>query len=317
MEILNGAMSLGDFAAFNMFLNYLYQSSGRLASVLSSITQSMAASQRVFELLQMSPENSKQRMNIQRVTGEIIFKNVEFKYPDKDELSLHNINLKINPGEFVAIAGKTGSGKSTLLKLLMRFYKASGGEILIDGINILEIKEDSYRKHIILIPQEIYLFSTSIYENLKLVNNGSNWFEIEKACRLSHAHDFIINLEKRYETEIGERGIKLSGGERQRLAIARAILVDPSVLLMDEATAYLDPDTERRVLLNLKAFFKGKTMIISAHRKTPLLLADRVLLLEKGRLLAEGKHKELLRKSQEYYKIFKEIEIDESKKSYE
>lgn len=320
-DILKGFMSIGDFAAFNMFLNYLYQSSGGLAGIISSFSQSLATGQRVFELLQMRSANSKKEkpIKISKVRGEIWFNNVSFIYPDNERPALYRINLKIEPGEFIVLAGKTGAGKSTLLKLLMRFYNFQEGEILIDGFNIEKISDESYRKLIMLIPQDIYLFSTSIYMNLKLFKASANESELKKACQLSLADNFINLLPNGYQTEVGERGIKLSAGERQRLAIARAFLVVPHILLMDEATSHLDPETEKKILLNIKEYWKNKTVIMAAHRTIPLKFADRVILLDKGKIIDEGLHDELLRKSSAYYEIFREIKKSEieSKETYE
>jgi ABC-type multidrug transport system fused ATPase/permease subunit len=303
-EIINQRFTLGSLIAFNSFIRYLFGPIQRLVSTNFGIQKSLASLERVYEILDKQPKikDKKDAKELIIKSGTIEYKNVEFRYNEKDEFSLKNINLKIKKG-ITAIVGPSGSGKSTLIKLLLRFYEPETGEIIIDGQNIKEVKIKSLRKNISIISQEIFLFSDTILENLKFAKPDADLEEIKNACEKAGILTFIQNLPEKFNTKIGERGLKLSGGERQRIAIARAILKDAPILILDEATSQLDGITENTIKKFLIEFAMKKTIIVIAHRLSTVNFADNIILIEKGKILDEGKHEELYERN----KIYREL----------
>jgi subfamily B ATP-binding cassette protein MsbA len=303
-EIINQRFTLGSLIAFNSFIRYLFGPIQRLVSTNFGIQKSVASLERVYEILDKQPKikDKKDAKELIIKSGTIEYKNVEFRYHEKDEFSLKNINLKIKRG-ITAIVGPSGSGKSTLIKLLLRFYEPETGEIIIDGQNIKEVKIKSLRKSISIISQEIFLFSDTILENLKFAKPDAELEEIKNACEKAGILPFIQNLPEKFNTKVGERGLKLSGGERQRIAIARAILKDAPILILDEATSQLDGITENAIKKFLIEFAMKKTIIVIAHRLSTVNFADNIILIEKGKILDEGKHEELYERN----KIYREL----------
>ncbi len=250
----------------------------------------------MFEILAENDKlkDSGDAVGINQLKKEIVFETVSFEYAGKVD-ALHDINIKIPAGTTTALVGKSGAGKSTLALLLMRFYDPSNGKILFDGVDLKKIKRSYLRQQIAWIPQDTSLFNRSIKENIAYGNPKVSMKEIISAAKLAHAHDFILQTLKGYDSVIGERGVKLSGGQRQRIAIARALLIKPSVLILDESTSHLDSETEKAISESIRTLHHKTTQIIIAHRLSTILHADQIVVLDNGRIIAVGKHNELLK----------------------
>jgi ATP-binding cassette subfamily B protein len=238
--------------------------------------------------------------------GEIVFENMSFKYGQREIMK--DFNLSIKAGERVAFVGPSGGGKSTILKLLFRFYDLSGGKITIDGQNIAEVTQDSLRQSLSLVPQDPILFHRPLIENIRYARQDATDEEVIRASKLAHAHEFIEKSQHGYQTMVGERGIKLSGGERQRIAIARAILKDAPILILDEATSSLDSESEMLIQDALNTLMKGRTTIVVAHRLSTIMAMDRIVVIKDGTIVEEGKHDELLKAEQGMYQKLWEIQ---------
>ena len=236
--------------------------------------------------------------------GEIEFRNVSFQYPNRNEQAVKEINLKIKPNEKVAFVGYSGSGKTTLVKLLYRFYDADEGEITIDGENIKEFRQDSLRAELSVVPQEVILFDDTIYNNIKFSNPQARREDVLEAMQFAQLDKFVSQLPLKENTIVGERGVKLSGGEKQRVSIARAILANKKILVLDEATSALDSQTEHEIQQDLEKLMKGRTSIIIAHRLSTIMRADRIVVLDKGKIVQIGKHNELIKQSGIYKKLW-------------
>lgn len=303
-EIMRGRLTIGGLMAFNSFLRYLFGPTQTLMNLNLSIQRSLASVKRIFEILDTKREPyDKGKIALKEIKGDIQFKNVSFSY--NQEPVLKNITFRINSGERVAIVGETGVGKSTIASLLLRFYEPQEGIITIDGNDIREIKLESLRRNISYVSQDIFLFSDTIKENIRFGRRDAGDKEIEEAARIAGADEFIQKLPDGYNTEVGERGVKLSGGERQRIAIARAVLKDAPILILDEATSSLDRRTERKIVKSVEKISKNKTLLIIAHRLSTIQGADKIIVLDKGRIKDTGTHNELLAKSKIYQELYK------------
>ena len=296
---------LGDLVAFTVYLGMLVWPIVRLGFITVMSQYAIIAAERFFEIIDMEPEVKEKpnAIKLKKVEGYIKFENVVFGY-DSSKPILKNLNLEIKPGERVAIVGPTGSGKSTLIKLIPRFYDPIKGRILVDGIDLRDIKIRSLRKHIGLVHQDIFLFPGTIKDNIAYGKPNASMDEIIAAAKAAGIHDFIISLPKGYNTIIGERGIRLSGGQKQRIAIARALLINPKIIILDDSTSYLDAETERVIGDALKKLFKDRTVIIITQRPSTVRLADRIVVLSDGRVVEEGTHEELLKKRGLYAKLY-------------
>jgi ATP-binding cassette subfamily B protein/subfamily B ATP-binding cassette protein MsbA len=297
-QVLTGELSLGDLT---MFLFYLALLLGPLAVLANSSTQfqtSLAALDRVLDLLaeplEMPATAHVRIVDPRQVRGEIELQGVGFQYPTSTEPVLHHIDLHVRPGEMIAFVGPSGAGKTTLCNLVARFYDPSAGRILLDGADVRDIELQSYRRLLGIVEQEVFLFDGSVAENVGYGAPGATRDQIREACRAAHAADFIEAMEHTYDTRIGERGVRLSGGQRQRIAIARAILADPRILILDEATSNLDTESERAIQQSLLTLMKGRTSFVIAHRLSTISHADRIVVLEHGRILETGTHAELM-----------------------
>ena len=270
---------------------------------------------RVFEILEEEPKiiDNENKILFQYFSDNITFENVDFKYKDSEERILKNINLTVKKGETVAFVGNSGGGKSTLVNLIPRFFDVSSGVIKIDGVDIKDYDVKSLRKNIGIVPQETFLFSGTILQNIKYGKRDATFDEIKEAAKKANAHDFIENLEEGYNTEIGERGVKLSGGQKQRIAIARAILENPQILILDEATSALDNESEKLVQDALEKLMGNKTTFVIAHRLTTIENSDKIVVLQQGEIKEIGTHTELLEKNGLYRSLYNK-NFDFSKK---
>jgi subfamily B ATP-binding cassette protein MsbA len=303
-QVINGSMTPGTFFSFLTAVLLLYQPIKRLATVNNRIQEALAASDRVFAILDTEPDvlDSEGAANLETVTGGVTFRDVTFGY--SSDMILRDLDLEVAVGEKVAIVGASGAGKSTLVNLIPRFYDTAEGAVLVDGIDIRELSLRSLRSLIGLVTQETILFNDTIYANIAYGRPGAAKEQIVEAARAAYAHDFITSLPKGYETVVGERGLMISGGERQRICIARAILKDAPILLLDEATSALDSEAAKIVQDALGNLLQGKTAFIIAHSFATVLKADRIAVLDDGRIVQQGKHQELLGKSPLYRRLY-------------
>lgn len=305
--VINGNLSFGQLLTFNALAGFFIDPIQNLIRLQFTLQEAYVAADRLGEILDLEVEEDDRelKVNLAKVKGEIEFKNVEFRYGTR-QLVLEDINLKIKPGEKVALVGASGSGKTTLVKLLLKYYLPEKGEIIIDGYNIQDICAASIRERIGYVPQEIFLFSGTIRENIAFGHPGASLEEIIAAAKQAQAHEFINEFPLRYETLIGERGFNLSGGQRQRIGIARAMLKQPDLLILDEATSNLDSITEKAFQETIKSIGQNLTVIIIAHRLSTIRRCDKIVVLEKGRIIESGSHYELLAKKEKYYRLWQE-----------
>jgi len=303
-EIIRGSLTVGGLIAFNSFIRYLFGPARALFNLNIGIQRSLAACERVFEIMDIAPEREGKN-DIKVTEGKVVFENASFSY-DGEERVLKNISFEVNPGELVAIVGRSGVGKTTLVSLIPRFYEPEEGKILIDGEDIKDAVLKKLRKNIGIVAQETFLFSDTIKENISFGNPDANDREIEEAARLAYCNEFIKTLPGGYETKVGERGVNLSGGERQRISIARAILKNPKILILDEATSNLDSESEKKIQKALEPLMKKRTTFVIAHRLSTIINADRILVLHDGKIVEVGTHKELYKENGVYKKLYDE-----------
>ena len=303
---ITGSITVGTLAAFVGYLEQLFGPLRRLVSSFTTLTQSFAFMDRVFQLMDEDYDikNGIGAQPIKISEGQIDLKHVSFKYNENEKEVLHDINLTINKGETVAFVGMSGGGKSTLINLIPRFYDVTQGEILIDHHNVKEFLTGSLRNQIGLVQQDNILFSDTVKENILLGRPDATDDEVVEAAKMANAHDFISNLPNGYDTEVGERGVKLSGGQKQRLSIARIFLNNPPVLILDEATSALDLESEAIIQEALDVLSKDRTTLIVAHRLSTITHADRIVVMENGRIVETGTHQQLINKRGAYEHLY-------------
>jgi subfamily B ATP-binding cassette protein MsbA len=294
-EVIQGYLSPGGLVAFLIYTLLVAGPIAAFSGLYSQFQAALGATERLFELLDLQPElaDALHAYPLPTIIGQVSFENVSFEY-DASLPVLHDVSLEVKPGQVVALVGPSGAGKTTLINLIPRFYEVTSGCITIDGHDLRQVTLLSLRRQIGMVPQETAMFSDSIRENIRYGKLEATQAEIEAAARAANAHDFIMNTPLRYETRVGERGVKLSGGQRQRIAIARAILKDPRILILDEATSSLDSESEQLVQEALERLTKSRTTFVIAHRLSTIIKADWILVLEGGRIVEQGTHAELV-----------------------
>ncbi len=319
--VLDGRMTIGELVSFNIYVAMLIQPLRMLGMIIANGQRASAAGQRIQGVLRTAPNivdpphptrlpsaadvrSKLPTADTGAVLGRVRFSAVEFSYPDEPELAvLHDLDLEIAPGETVALVGATGSGKSTIARLLPRFYDVTAGSITVDGVDVREVQRQELRRSVGIVFEETFLFSASIADNIAFAEPDASQAKIEAAARLAGAHDFIEALPDGYGTLLGERGYSLSGGQRQRIAIARAVLANPRVVILDDATSAVDPTKEHEIRDALTEVMGRRTTIVIAHRPATVALADRVVLLDEGRIVAEGTHDDLLATNERYREV--------------
>jgi ATP-binding cassette subfamily B protein len=303
---LDGQLNAGAYSVLVFLTQRLLWPLTRLAETVDLFERAMASTRRILNLIEVpvTTRSGSKALPIEQVKGELRLENVDFSYASGAAV-LHDINMQIAPGETIAVVGQTGSGKSTLMKLLLRFYSPTGGCLKLDGIDLAEIKTPDLRRVFGLVSQDVFLFHGSVAENIAYGRPGADQAEIEAAARAAEAHEFILGLPQGYDTIVGERGQKLSGGQRQRVSIARAVLKDPPVLILDEATSAVDNETEAAIQRSMQVITRGRTTLVVAHRLSTIVSADRIYVLDRGRIIEKGSHTELLKLDGLYAALWK------------
>lgn len=304
MYIKGDIPDIGVIAQFILYINMLTWPVASLGWVSSLVQEAEASQKRINEFLKIEPEIKNNTSNPTEIKGKIEFKNVGFTYEDTNIKALKNISFTVNSGETVAILGKTGSGKSTILTLISRLYDIEKGQLLIDNQPIHEVNLDDLRDHIGVVPQDAFLFSDSIKNNIKFGNEGATDEQVIEAAKKAVVHDNIINFANGYETVLGERGITLSGGQKQRVSIARALIKNAPILLLDDCLSAVDTETEEAILNNLLVFCKDKTTIIVSHRISSAKNADKIIILEEGTIIQQGTHNQLIEQDGYYKELY-------------
>ncbi|KRD10542.1 multidrug ABC transporter ATP-binding protein [Flavobacterium sp. Root901] len=310
-----GEMSVGQLISFVLYSTFVGASFGGIAELYAQIQKAIGATERVFELLDESPEkiNSNSNRIQEKIKGNVAFKNVAFSYPTRQEIEvLKNVNFSAEFGQKIAIVGPSGAGKSTISSLLLRFYDITSGEITVDGKNIYDYDLEDLRGNMSIVPQDVILFGGTIRENIAYGKPDASDEEIILAAKQANAFNFVEGFPEKFETLVGERGVKLSGGQRQRIAIARALLKNPSILILDEATSSLDSESEKLVQEALEVLMEGRTSIIIAHRLSTIRNADKILVLDSGKISEEGTHQELINLENGIYKNLSNLQFSNS-----
>lgn len=304
---LAGQMNIEDLVAFILYLGILYQPIRVLAYTNEGLQTGLAGAKRVAELLQLQPDVADPPDGIepQTVRGEVTFERVRFHYLPQIPV-LKDITVSVKPGQILALVGPTGAGKSTLASLVARFYDPADGRMLIDGVDVRGYRLSALRRHISMVSQDVFLFNGTVRDNIRFGRPDATDAQVEEAARLAHAEEFIRELPNGYDTEIGERGVKLSGGQKQRIAIARALLKDAPILILDEATSAVDTHTEALIQQALARLMKGRTAIVIAHRLSTVQRADIIAVLDKGRVIEMGQHDDLLQRDGLYRQLYEQ-----------
>jgi len=305
-RVFSGALTLGGLVAFISYVVSFYEPINRLVQIDNTVQQAIAAGERVFELLDTAPEieDAPDAIELPVIQGAVAFEGVSFRYGTGEEV-LRDVSFEMRPGEVVALVGPSGAGKTSIANLIPRFYDPVRGRITIDGHDIRKVKLASLRKQIAVVLQETFLFNGTVRENITYGKPDASEEEMIAAAKAAYAHEFIMNLPQGYDTEIGERGVKLSGGQKQRLALARAILTDPRILILDEATSSVDAEAEYLIQRALEKVLEGRTALIIAHRLSTIRHADKIIALENGRIVEVGDHRQLLARGGLYSQMYR------------
>ena len=311
VEVIKGTITSGNIAEFIVYVNQLTFPVTSLGWVTSLIQRASASQKRINEFLQTQPEIVSLSSDKIKLKGGIEFKDVNFTYPDTGIQAIKNISFKVEPGQFIAIIGRTGCGKSTIANLLLRMYDADQGDILIDNKRIEKLDLNTYRDQVGFVPQEVFLFSDTIFNNIAFGLSVAEPNQVEQAAKDAALYDNITGFEKSFETMIGERGITLSGGQKQRLSIARALIKEPQILIFDDCLSAIDTRTEEEILNNLSRLMNNKTSILIAHRVSTIKNADKILVMDGGEIIEQGTHHELMALKRIYFELFEKQLLEE------
>jgi subfamily B ATP-binding cassette protein MsbA len=313
-RILAGTMTLGTFLTYSIFLGLLVAPVFQIVAIGTQITEAITGLERTREILdeKIEDEAPGRVVKLPRVTGQVVMEDVNFAYDSRKEV-LHDINFRADPGTVTALVGPSGAGKSTIIGLIAAFYVPSSGRVLVDGIDLSTVKLDSYRTQLGVVLQETFLFDGTIRENVAFARPEASDAEILAACRIARVDEFAEAFENKYDTIVGERGVKLSGGQKQRVSIARAILADPRILILDEATSSLDSESEALIQEGLRYLMRGRTTFVIAHRLSTIRRADQILVIEAGRIIERGTHTSLYAAGGRYYDLYtKQHSVEEN-----
>jgi subfamily B ATP-binding cassette protein MsbA len=304
-KILAGTMTLGTFVTFTIFLGMLIAPLVQIVSIGPQLTEAITGLERTREVLNEKPEDEQAERTVvlDRVIGSVTFDNVDFSY-DTGKPVLHEINFDSAPGTVTALVGPSGAGKSTIIGLIAAFYVPTSGRVLVDGYDLAHVRLDSYRTQLGVVLQDTFLFDGTIRENVAFARPDAIETEILEACRIARVDEFAEGFENKYDTVVGERGVKLSGGQKQRVSIARAILADPRILILDEATSSLDSESEALIQEGLRYLMRGRTTFVIAHRLSTVRRADQILVVEAGRIAERGTHESLYAAGGRYYELY-------------
>ena len=304
-QIVAGHMTLGTFVTYTIFLGLLVAPVFQIVMIGTQITEALAGLERTREVLRERPEDDDpaRSLRLDHINGEVVFENVSFAY-EAGKTVLSDMSFRSAPGTVTALVGPSGSGKSTMIGLVAAFYTPSAGRVLVDGIDLAKVRLDSYRSHLGVVLQETFLFDGTIRENVAFSNPDADEEHILAACRIARVDEFAETFEKKYDTVVGERGVKLSGGQRQRVSIARAILADPRILILDEATSSLDSESEAMIQEGLSYLMRGRTTFVIAHRLSTIRRADQILVVEAGHIIEHGTHEQLYAAGGRYYELY-------------
>ncbi len=304
-QVITSTLSVGEVIAFITYISQMIDPIRRLGMIIPAVAIAGSAAERIFDIMDTIPEvkDDPNAIVLPRVSGEVIFEDIYFSYGNR--MILSDINLEAKPGQVIALIGATGSGKTSLVNLVPRFYDPSSGTIKVDGIDIRTITLNSLRSQIGIVLQDSTLFAETIRNNISFGCEGASEIDVVNAAKAAQAHDFIVNLPQGYDTNIGERGATLSGGQKQRIAIARALLLDPRILILDDATSSVDTETENLIQLAMSKLIQNRTTFIIAHRLNTIINADSIFVLEKGQIVARGNHQDLIQTSTIYQDIYK------------
>jgi subfamily B ATP-binding cassette protein MsbA len=311
-KILNGSMTLGDWFAFNLFLGFLIAPVFQIVAIGTQITEAITGLERTREILNEKKEDEDPRRTVtmERINGQVVLENVSFSYESSKEV-LHEVSFESQPGTVTALVGPSGAGKSTIIGLISAFYVPSGGRVFVDGIDLATVKLNSYRTQLGVVLQETFLFDGTIRENVAFARPEAGEEEILAACHIARVDEFAESFEKKYDTLVGERGVKLSGGQKQRVSIARAILADPRILILDEATSSLDSESEALIQEGLRYLMRGRTTFVIAHRLSTIRRAEQILVVEGGRIIERGNHASLYAAGGRYFDLYtKQHEVE-------
>ena len=314
-EIIHGTLTLGEWQEFSLYLIYLFFPVAQFGFIITQFSQASASAARIFEIMDSKSDvvDKPDASQLPEVNGKVRFENVTFRYFNGGDPVLKDVSFETEPGQTIALLGATGSGKTTIINLLPRFYDPTEGKITIDGHDLRDVSLESLRSQIGIVLQETTLFSGTIRDNIAFGKPDASLDEVIAAAKAAAAHDFILSFPQGYDTPVGERGTTLSGGQKQRVAIARALLLNPHILILDDSTSSVDLATEAQIQQALDLLMKGRTSFVIAQRISTVMNADQILVLDKGQVVARGKHEELLEESEIYAEIYSSQLLGEEK----